>query len=323
MQYRTLGKTGIEVSVIGFGASTFGNVFGSVTVSEADRAVASAVERGIDLFDVSPYYGLTLAEERLGQALVGRRSGIVLGTKCGRYGVDVFDFSREALTRNFEHSLRRLKTDYVDLLQVHDIEFGHIDQILGETLPAMRRLQEQGKVRFLGMTGYWPCHLARAAVKGNVDCVLNYCHCNLFVDDIDAELVPMTEEMKLGLLNASPLHMGLLGTKPIPDWHPAPSSVREAALQIRSRCESYGIDPAMLGLRKCLDHPKVVSTFVGISSETEVIAACDALDWIPPPELLREVQIILGPVHNLIWRSGLEENQGAPLSVVGISNASH
>lgn len=323
MQYRTLGKTGIEVSVIGFGASTFGDVYGPVTASDADRAVASAIDRGINLFDVSPYYGLTLAEERLGQALVGRRSGMVLGTKCGRYGIDVFDFSGEALTRNFEQSLRRLKTDYVDLLQVHDIEFGHIDQILGETLPAMRRLQEQGKVRVLGMTGYWPGLLARAAVQGNVDCVLNYCHCNLFVDDMDAELVPMTEEMKLGLLNASPLHMGLLGTKPIPDWHPAPSSVREAALQIRALCESYGIDPAMLGLRKCLDHPKVVSTFVGISSEAEVVAACNALEWIPPPEVLQEVQRIVGPVHNMVWRSGLEENQDASLSGVGRRDASH
>lgn len=138
------------------------------------------------------------------------------------------------MTRNSEQSLRRLKTDYVDLLQVHHIEFGHIDQILGETLPAMRRLQEQGKVRFLGMTGYWRGPLGRAAVHGNVGCVLNYCHYDLFVDGMDAELVPKTEETKLGLLNASPLHMGLLGTKPIPDWHPAASSVREAALQIRS-----------------------------------------------------------------------------------------
>jgi L-galactose dehydrogenase len=300
MQYRTLGKTAVKVSVIGFGASTLGDVFGTVTASEAERAVAGAIERGINLFDVSPYYGLTLAEKRLGQALAGRRPGIFLGTKCGRYGVDVFDFSGEGLTRNFEQSLRRLKTDYVDLLQVHDIEFGHINQILGGTLPAMRRLQEQGKVRFLGMTGYWPSLLARAAVQADVDCVLNYCHCNLFVDDMDAELVPTTEEMNLGLLNASPLHMGLLATKPIPDWHPAPSPVRKAALQIHALCESYGIDPAMLGLRKCLDHPKVASTFIVISSETEVIAACNALDWIPPPELLREVQKVLVPVHNLV-----------------------
>ena len=116
MQYRALGKVGIEVSVIGFGASTFGDVYGTVTASAAERAVAGAIDRGINLFDVSPYYGLTLAEARLGQALEGKRSKIFLGTKCGRYGVDEFDFSGETLTRNFEQSLCRLKTDYVDLL---------------------------------------------------------------------------------------------------------------------------------------------------------------------------------------------------------------
>jgi L-galactose dehydrogenase len=114
--------------------------------------VAGALDRG-QSFDVSPYYGLTLAEARLGRALTGKRSKILLGTKCGRYGVDGFDFSGETLTCNFEQSLLRMKTDYVDLLQAHDIEFGHISQILGETLPAMRRLQEQGKGRFLGLTG--------------------------------------------------------------------------------------------------------------------------------------------------------------------------
>lgn len=323
MRYRALGKTGIEASIIGFGASTFGDVYGTVTPSAAERAVAVAIDRGINLFDVSPYYGLTLAEARLGQALEGKRSKIFLGTKCGRYGFDEFDFSGETLTRNFEQSLRRLKTDYVDLLQAHDIEFGHIGQILDETLPAMRRLQEQGKVRFLGLTGYWPGLLARTALQGNVDCVLNYCHGNLFVDDMAAELVPMTEQTAIGLLNASPLHMGLLADKPIPDWHPAPSSVRDAAQQVRALCEAHRIDPAMLALRVCLDHPSVASTFVGISSESEVVAACNALEWTPPLEVLQQVRRIIEPVHNVVWRSGLEQNQNESFTSLGSHDASH
>jgi L-galactose dehydrogenase len=323
MRYRALGKTGIEASIIGFGASTFGDVYGTVTPSAAERAVAVAIDRGINLFDVSPYYGLTLAEARLGQALEGKRSKIFLGTKCGRYGFDEFDFSGETLTRNFEQSLRRLKTDYVDLLQAHDIEFGHIGQILDETLPAMRRLQEQGKVRFLGLTGYWPGLLARTALQGNVDCVLNYCHGNLFVDDMAAELVPMTEQTAIGLLNASPLHMGLLADKPIPDWHPAPSSVRDAARQVRALCEAHRIDPAMLALRVCLDHPAVASTFVGISSESEVVAACNALEWTPPLEVLQQVRRIIEPVHNVVWRSGLEQNQNESFTSLGSHDASH
>lgn len=316
MQCRMLGKTGIEVSIIGFGASPLGEVFGTVTRSAAERSVAAAIDRGINLFDVSPYYGLTLAEERLGQILGGQRSKIFLGTKCGRYGVDVFDFSRDGLVRNFEQSLRRLKTDYVDLLQVHDIEFGNINQILDETIPAMRRLQEQGKVRYVGLTSYWPGLLARTAIKADVDSVMNYCHGNLFVDDMDAELVPMAQRTGIGLLNASPLHMGLLGSR-IPNWHPAPSKVREAALRVRSLCETHNVDPAIVALRTCLDHSAVTSTFVGISSEAEVDAACNALEWVPPPEILQEVRRIVEPVHNIVWSSGLEQNQDVSFSTLG------
>lgn len=319
MQCRPLGKTGLEVSVIGFGASPFGDVFGTVTPRAAERAVATAIDRGINLFDVSPYYGLTLAEERLGQALVGKRSKVFLGTKCGRYGMDVFDFSGEGLTRNFEQSLGRLKTDHVDLLLAHDIEFGNINQILGETLPAMRRLQEQGKVRFVGLTGYWPGLLARTAVMAGVDSVMNYCHGNLFVDDMDVELVPTVQRTDIGLLNASPLHMGLLAEKPIPDWHPAPFNVREAALRVRALCRMHSVDPAMLALRTCLDRSAVSSTFIGISSEAEVVAACNALEWAPPPEILQEVRKILQPVHNIVWGSGLEQNYDVSQATSGVT----
>lgn len=163
LRYRDLGTTGLSVSVLGFGASTLGNVFGKVGASSGERAVRHSVDRGINLFDVSPYYGITQAEQRLGGALEGLRHGVVLATKCGRYGLEEFDFSARGVTERFEDSLRRLRTDYVDLLQVHDIEFGNIQQIIFETLPALRRLQEQGKARFVGITGYWPSVLTHVA----------------------------------------------------------------------------------------------------------------------------------------------------------------
>ena len=320
MRYRTLGTTGLEVSVIGFGASPLGNVFGEVTSPAAEKAAASAMDRGINLFDVSPYYGLTLAEERLGQAVENKRQDILLATKCGRYGAHEFDFSAKSILREFEQSLRRLRTDYVDLLQVHDIEFGDIRQIVDETLPAMEKLKEQGKVRCIGLTSYWPGLLARVASQAKVDCVLNYCHANLFVEDIEQELVPFAEQSGIGLLNASPLHMGLLADKPVPSWHPAPQAVRDAALTVRSACARYGVDPGTLGLRICLDHPAVASTLVGISSEAEVTAACAALDWTPPEELLQAVRRIVEPVHNVVWPSGLAENQDASVHTMGARN---
>jgi L-galactose dehydrogenase len=309
VKLRRLGKRNLEVSVIGFGASPLGNVFGNLTTAESVRAVESAIENGINFFDVSPYYGLTLAEQRLGEALDGKRTAIVLATKCGRYGADHFDFSAKTVIREFEQSLRRLKTDYVDLLQAHDIEFGDIDQIVHETVPAMRTLQQHGKVRYIGLTGYWPGLLGHVAAATEVDCVLNYCHANLFVDDANVELVPFARRSGVGLLNASPLHMGLLGGKPVPDWHPSPPNVREAALQVRGMCRQYGIDPGTLALHFCLNHADMASTFVGISSAPEVVAAVAALDLKPPEDLMQSIRRIIAPVHNAVWPSGLDENR--------------
>jgi len=309
MNYRKLGRSGLDVSVIGFGASPLGNVFADVSSSAAAKAVVSAIEQGINFFDVSPYYGNTLAEERLGEALVEKREQVLLATKCGRYGASTFDFSAGTIVREFDQSLRRLRTDHVDLLQAHDIEFGEVEQVIDEAIPAMHRLKEQGKVRFIGLTSYWPGLLTRVAAQTEVDCLLNYCHANLFVDDIDLELVPFTQETGVGLLNASPLHMGLLGIKPVPSWHPAPQSVREAAVAVRSACERFNVDPGTLALRVCLNHRAVASTLVGISCEAEVKAAYAALDWTPPEELMQRVRSIVEPVNNTVWPSGLIKNQ--------------
>lgn len=314
MHYHKLGRTALDVSVIGFGASPLGNVFGEVEPQAAAHAVGAAIDQGINLFDVSPYYGMTLAEERLGQALGSRRHNVVLGTKCGRYGSDLFDFSAARVTTEFEASLRRLRTDYVDILQAHDIEFGDIGQILHETLPAMQKLREQGKVRYLGITGYWPGLLARVAAKTEVDCVLNYCHANLFTDDMDAELVPFVERTGIGLLNASPLHMGLLADRPVPPWHPAPEGVIRAAEAVRRTCEEFGVEAGTVAISVCLEHPSVASTLVGFSSADEVDTACAALDSRPPAELMLALRRIVDPVRNVVWPSGLERNMDAAIT---------
>jgi len=309
LRHRILGRTGLSVSVIGFGASPLGNVFGDVTPETGKATVGHAIDSGINLFDVSPYYGLTLAEERLGAALAGRRHEVILATKCGRYGADNFDFSAATVTREFENSLRRLQTDSVDLLQVHDVEFGSIDQIIHETLPAMRRLREQGKVRFIGVTGFWPGLLARIAESTEVDTVLNYCHANLLMDDMNRELVPTAERIGIGLMNASPLRMGLLGGGFVPDWHPAPPAVKAAAAEVVALCRAHGVNPATLALHACIEHPSVASTFIGFTSAAQVDDSLRALDFEPPAELPSAIQAIIAPVHNTAWPSGLPENQ--------------
>src|SRR5580698_3098019 len=109
MEYRSLGTTDINVSMIGFGASPLGDVFRTIDPNEGVRAVHFAIDSGINFFDVSPYYGLTLAEKRLGEALSGYREKVVLATKCGRYGENVFDYSAKQVSVGVEESLQRLK----------------------------------------------------------------------------------------------------------------------------------------------------------------------------------------------------------------------
>jgi len=122
VNYRRLGTTELRVSGLGFGSSPFGNIYGPLSLENIQRAVNEAVDSGVNFFETSPYYGLTLAEERLGIALVGKRHKVVIAGKCGRYGLKDFDFSCGRLRESAAESLRRLKTDYLDLLQAHDIE---------------------------------------------------------------------------------------------------------------------------------------------------------------------------------------------------------
>ena len=309
--YRRLGNADLNVSRLGFGASPLGDVFGPVDAGEGRRAVHLAMDRGINFFDVAPYYGRTLAEERLGEALAGRRQEILLGTKCGRYGEMEFDFSAQRTALSTEESLARLKTDYLDLLQVHDVEFGDVQQIIGETLPAMRRLQEQGKARYIGITGYSLKTLIRIAEAFPVDTILSYCRYNLMIQDMDNLLTPFAEQRGIGLINASPLHMGVLTGGGPPAWHPAPSPALEAGRKAAEYCRQHGVDLSTLALRFALDHPYVSCTLAGMSTVQEVEANLHSLEEPSGDgerELLDQIRTILAPVSGCIWPSGRAEN---------------
>lgn len=304
MRFKRLGGTGLLTSEIGFGASPLGDVFGRVELDAVRRATQTAIEQGINLFDVSPYYGRRLAEERLGSALAGHRHEIILATKCGRYGERVFDFSKETICGELDQSLGRLRTDYVDLLQAHDVEFGALDMIMHETIPAMRELQRAGKVRFIGVTGYPPQLLAKIVTDGDVDVVLSYCHYDLLMNDMDDELTPAAAKKDVGLINASPMHMGLLsGLSSIPDWHPAPDNVKATASQIVQLCRAEGLNPAVVAFRFCLDHPYVSSTLVGMSSVSEVLANVSALNLSIDPQIAAKIHALAGDAFNVNWPS--------------------
>jgi L-galactose dehydrogenase len=273
------------------------------------RAVHLAVDSGINFFDTSPYYGTTLAETRLGAALLGRRDRVIIATKCGRYGTNEFDFSAKRVTASIDESLRRLQTNYVDLLQVHDLEFGDAQQIIEETIPALRRLQQQGKARYIGITGYPPKLLRRIAEAAPVDSILTYCHYNLMNTDMDEVLTNFARERGIGLINAAALHMGILTENGPAEWHPAPQEVRDAGKNAAEFCRSHGVDIADVAMRFSLNHPYVSSTLVGMANTRQVEASMELLHNSTDPELLRQVEAILSPVFNHVWPSGRAENQ--------------
>jgi L-galactose dehydrogenase len=304
MQYRKLGQTGLELSVIGFGASPLGDVFCVTDPAEGVRAVHRATDCGINFFDVSPYYGRTLAEHRLGLALADRRNGVILATKCGRYGKEEFDFSTRRTIAEVEASLIRLKTDYVDLLQVHDVEFGDVDQIVTETLPTLRKLQEAGKARYIGITGYSLQTLCSITAQVPVDSILSYCHYNLMVRDMDAILTPLAKSKAIGLINASPFHMGILASGEIPEWHPAPPEIRAIGRRAREICNAHGLRLTEVALRFCLTHPYVTTTLVGMYSEEQVNQNLIAVEPADNEAVIEEITMMIGNQLNYIWSSG-------------------
>jgi L-galactose dehydrogenase len=311
MIHKPLGKTNLNVSLIGFGAAPLGNEFGAIDEAEAERAVAFAIDHGINFFDTSPYYGRTLSETRLGKALQGRRHEIILASKCGRYDVDKFDFSAARITASVEESLQRLRTDHLDILTAHDIEFGDREQIIHETIPAMRRLQQQGKVRFVGISALPIKLLADVAQRGNVDTIITYCHFNLMVRDLDRWLTPTAQAHHIGLINAAALHLRILTREGPTAKHPAPAAVKEAGAKVVARLEAAGLDPAVAAVAYSLTHEYSSSMLVGMSTVKEVSANLGALDIEIPPDVMADIDNIIEPVKDTLWPSGRPENDDA------------
>ena len=308
MEYRDLGKTGLRVSVLSFGASSLGAVFRNVDHSDCLRTVHSAVDRGINLIDVSPYYGLTKAETELGRALKGiPRDSYYLATKVGRYGDAEFDFSAARVTRSVDESLTRLGVDYLDVIQCHDIEFGSLSQVVEVTIPALKALRRSGKVRFVGITGL-PLKIFREVLaKTDVDTILSYCHYSLN-DDSLRDILPFLKEKGVGVINASPLSMGLLSHRGTPPWHPAGEDIKTACRRVVSSCDELGINLEKLAVQFAVSNPEIPTTLVG-TADPEHLAR--NLDWVEEPldeEAFSAVLDKLSPIRNKTWASGRPEN---------------
>lgn len=304
MNYNQLGKTGLTVSRLGFGCAALGNQYGELQDSEAIQAVHAALDQGITFFDTSAYYGRTLSETRLGQALVGQRQNVILATKGGRIDRDEFDFSTDGILNMCAASLRRLQTDYLDIYQLHDIEFGDQSQIINEAIPALQQLKQEGKVRFIGVTGY-PLPLLRQIIETHqLDVTLSYCHYNLLNTTLNDKLVPAVKARQMGLINGSVTHMGILTDQGPPPWHPAPASVKQIGRDVAAFCRRQGIPIAHLAIQFALQNDAVDVTLLGTRTVAELNESVKLLDQPPDPALLASVLAMIEPVADISWPSG-------------------
>jgi aryl-alcohol dehydrogenase-like predicted oxidoreductase len=313
VQQRTLGNTGLRTSILGLGAASLGNVYGEVAEVEAIATVHRAFELGVNVFDSSPYYGHTLAETVLGKALrTLPRDQYTLMTKCGRYGEVDFDFTPARLLRSVDESLRRLQTDHVDVLQLHDVEFGDLDRILDESLPCLHRLRDAGKARFVGMTGLPLKVFRHALAKGaRLDTILSYCHHTLF-DTHLLDLLPELEAHGIGVVNASPAAMGLLSRHGPRQWHPAPEVIRAACREADAHCRARGADLAELAIQFACSEPRIATVICGTASPAEIEANVRAVERPIDEQLLAAVRNILLPIRGRTWIPGRPENNDAP-----------
>jgi L-galactose dehydrogenase len=311
MEYRMLGRTGLRVSALGFGASSLGGVFREIDEKEGIRAVHTALDLGVNFIDVSPYYGLTKAERVLGKALKTiPRDRYILETKVGRYGMQMedFDFSAKRVTRSVDESLSRLHVEYVDIILCHDVEFGDLSQVVHETIPALRRVQESGKIRFVGVSGLPLGIFRRVLDQTDLDVVLSYCHFSLNDTSLEG-LLPYLQRKGTGIVNASPLGMGLLSNRGAPGWHPASSEMKQTCAKAAAFCREQGVDIAQLAVRFSVSNPELPSTLVSTASPKHMEKNVRWAEGSIDRGLLDEVLEILKPIHNQTWPSGRPENQ--------------
>src|SRR3954471_12766770 len=309
MQTRPLGKTGLQLPILSFGASSLGAEFRIVTIDEALRSVRVALACGLNFIDTSPFYGRGMSEVLLGIALRGvPRESYTLCTKLGRYDLQHFDFSAKRVVESVDVSLHRLGTDHLDIVLCHDIEFVPMQQIVDETLPALRKIQQAGKVRYIGFSGY-PMKIFRFILEQTkVDCVLSYNQYTLQNTRFAEEAIPYLKSKGVGVMNAGPFSARLLTNAPLPAWLKEPEEVKAAARKAAAHCESKGVDIAKLALQFSIANKDITTTVSGSANPHNIR---NWAKWAAEPldeELLREVQAIFAPVRNLGHVEGLPEN---------------
>ncbi len=298
LRYRALGDSGLLVSVAGLGCNNFGR---RLDLAATRAVVDAAIDAGITLFDTADIYGEGASEELLGEVLAGRRDKVVLATKFGHSRVDLgFGMaagaraSRGYIRRAVEQSLRRLRTDYIDLYQLHTP-----DPVtpIGETLAALGELVAEGKVRYLGHSNFSGWQLADAVhvarETGTPPFISAQNHWSLLERAVEAELVPAAVHFGVGVLPYFPLANGLLTGK-VRRGQPPPAGSRLASREgyitedkldrveaLSSWAEARGLSLLQVAVGALAAQPGCASVIAGASSPEQVKANAEAAEWVP------------------------------------------
>ena len=310
MIYNEIGITGMKVSNLSFGASSLGGVFHSIKENDGIEAVITAVDNGINFIDVSPYYGHLKAETVLGKALkLIPRDKYYLSTKVGRYGkdgVNYWDYSAKRATESVYESMERLNVDYIDLINVHDIEFTDLQKVAEETLPALVELKKKGIVGHVGITDLQPENLKwviEHSEEGTVESVLNFCHYCLN-DELLVDFLDFFEERGIGVINASPLSMGLLSERGAPDWHPAPEALKEACTRAAQYCKEKGYPIEKLAVQYSTSlNPRIATTLFSSANPQNVLKNIQFVNEPMDEQLVKEVKAIIGDQMGARWKN--------------------
>ena len=307
MEYRELGKTGMLLSNISFGASSLGGVFHALKEEEGIKAVNTAVDNGINFIDVSPYYGHLKAEIVLGKALKHiSRDKYYLSTKVGRYGengVNTWDYSAKRAKESVFESMDRLNVDNIDLINVHDIEFADLEQICKETLPALVDLRDQGIVKHVGITNLTLSHfkyIINNVPEGTVESVLSFCHYCLN-DDALSDYLDFFESKNVGVINASPFSMGLLTERGAPQWHPASKPLQDLCRKAVDHCKSQNKSIEQLAVKYSVNNPRITSTLFSTTRSESVLQNIKWADSEFDEMLYNDVRKILEPRFRDTW----------------------
>jgi len=320
---KPLGRSGVEVTELGFGAASIGNLYKVVPDEEAAAAVTAAWDRGVRYFDTAPHYGLGLSERRMGAVLAGYpRNGYTLSTKVGRLlvanpggadkrdldnGFDVpatlrrqWDFTADGVRRSLDESLERLGLNRIDLVLIHDPEESDDPEAaLAQAYPALHELRSQGVIGAVGVGSKQVQILHRFVTETELDTVMLAGRYTLLEQPALDDLLPACEKHGVSVLNVGVFNSGLLAREWPEDggkyeYGDAPPELVERARRIAAVCREYGTSLPHAALVFAGAHPTVASVVVGAGRAAHMLRDADLADAPPPPAGLWDALVAQG-----------------------------